>query len=183
MTNLTLDDIDEQVKSKVYTQDYSKKEAIDGVKIVSLLHYPSEEGDFGEIIRLSGNGELEQVPGFKLTQINRTRLLPGSVKAWHLHLNQDEIWYLPPNSDLFVGLWDVRRNSRTNGNLTRLVIGGGKSELLFIPRGVSHGAANFTLTEADLFYLVNEKFDPKNPDELRIPWDAAGADFWKPKRD
>lgn len=181
--DLTLDDIDEQIKGKVYSQDYSKKETIDGVKTITLKHYPSEEGDFGEIIRLAPNGELEQVPGFKLAQVNRTYLFPGSIKAWHLHLKQDEIWYLPPNRDLFLGLWDVRRDSPTNGTLSRMVLGGGKSELLFIPRGVAHGSANFTLVDANLFYLVNEQFDPKNPDEMRIPWDAAGSDFWKPVRD
>ena len=181
--NLTIDDIDEQVKDKVYTQDYSKKEAIQGVKTISLNHYTDEEGDFGEVVRLNADGELEQVPGFRLAQINRTRLFPGSIKAWHLHSKQDEIWYLPPSKDLFVGLWDVRKNSPTNGTLTRLVLGGGKSELLFIPRGIAHGSANFSLVDANLFYLVNDKFNIKNPDELRIPWDAAGADFWKSKCD
>lgn len=181
--DLTIDDIDEQIRAKVYTQDYSRPKEIGGIKIIPLNNYPSEEGDFGEIIRLDSNGELEDISGFKLAQMNRTYLFPGTVKAWHLHLKQDEIWYLPPNQDLFVGLWDVRKNSSSNGTLMRLVMGGGKSELLFIPRGVAHGSANFTLVDANLFYLVNEKFDPKNPDEMRIPWDAAGADFWKPERD
>ena len=181
--NLTIDDIDEQLRDKVYAQDYSKKDGIEGVKITPLTNFPSEEGDFGEIARLDSNGQLEQVPGFKLVQVNRTHLFPGSIKAWHLHFRQDEVWYIPPNRDLFVGLWDVRKNSSTNGQLTRTVLGGGKSELLFIPRGVAHGSANFTLIDVNLFYLVDEKFNIKNPDEMRLPWDAAGADFWKPKRD
>lgn len=181
--DLTLADIDEQVKGKVYPQDYSKKDSIENVKIITLTHYPGEEGDFGEIIKLNSNGELLEVPGFRLAQMNRTHLYSGSIKAWHLHFKQDEIWYLPPNYDLFVGLWDVRKNSSTNGNLMRLVMGGGKPELLFIPRGVAHGSANFTNKDLDLFYLVTAHFNMKNPDELRIPWDAAGADFWEPKRD
>lgn len=183
MADLTIDDIDEQVKLKVYTQNYSKEEVIEEVKVIPLAHYPGQDGDFGEIIKLDSHGELIQVPGFKLAQANRTRLHPGSIKAWHLHFKQDEIWYLPPNKDLFVGLWDVRTKSSTNGKLMRLIMGGGKSELLFIPRGVAHGSANFTNKDLDLFYLVTEHFDIKNPDEMRIPWDGAGADFWKPARD
>ena len=183
MANLTIEDIDEQIKGRVYSQDYSKQNIIDDIKIIPLESYLSEEGDFGEVIRVKANGELEQVPGFHLAQVNRTHLFPGSIKAWHLHLKQDEIWYLPPNRNLFAGLWDVRRDSPTNGTSMRMVLGGGKSELLFIPRGVAHGLANFTLLDANLFYLVNEQFDPKNPDEMRIPWDAHGADFWKPMRD
>lgn len=183
MADLTIDDIDGQIREKVYVQDYTKSPNIEGVKIIPLKTHSSEEGDFGEIIRIASNGEIEQVPGFRLVQVNRTHLFPGSIKAWHLHFRQDEIWYLPPNRDLFVGLWDVRKNSTTRGTLMRLTLGGGKSELLFIPRGVAHGSANFTLVDANLFYLVNEKFDIKNPDEKRLPWDQAGADFWKPKRD
>lgn len=180
---LTLDDIDEKIKGKVYAQDYSKNASIEGVKTIPLKNYPSEEGDFGEIIRLDSKGELEEIPGFRLAQVNRTHLFPGSIKAWHLHFKQDEIWYLPPNRDLFVGLWDVRRDSPTNGISMRIVMGGGKSELVYIPRGVAHGSANFSLNDANLFYLVNEQFNIKSPDEKRISWDALGADFWKPVRD
>ena len=183
MKDLSLDDVDGEIKGKVYTQDYSIVPEIDGVKIISLVNHVSEEGDFGEIIRADQNGEIEKFPGFKLAQVNRTHLFPNSIKGWHLHLKQDEIWYIPPNRGLFVGLWDIRAKSATNGRKMRIVMGGGKSELVFIPAGVAHGSANFTNQDVNLFYLVNEQFDIKNPDELRIPWDAAGSDFWKPIRD
>ncbi len=179
---LTLEDINEQSRGKIYTQDYNESSQIEGVKLIELKNYISEEGDFSEVIRLE-NGEIESLPDFKLAQINRTRLFPGSIKAWHLHLKQDEIWYIPPMEDLFVGLWDIREKSSTNTKTQRVCLGGGKSLLLYIPRGVAHGSANFTKKDVNLFYLVNVGFDKKNPDEMRIPWDSAGADFWKPERD
>ncbi|OGH18082.1 MAG: hypothetical protein A3F31_03740 [Candidatus Levybacteria bacterium RIFCSPHIGHO2_12_FULL_38_12] len=156
---------------------------MEGVKIVPLEIYLAEDGDFAEVVRINENGKLEQVPGFKLAQVNRTRLNPGSLKAWHLHLKQDEIWYVIPTGLLFVGLWDIRKDSPTNGVTMRIVLGGGKSSLLFIPQGVAHGSANFSHEEVHLFYFVNKQFNLNNPDEHRIPWDSKGADFWTPERD
>lgn len=181
--SLTLSDLDETLSGKIYTQNYSSKKTIDGVKIIPLEKHLAEDGDFAEIIRLSENGELEQVQGFRLAQVNRTKLNPGSLKAWHLHFNQDELWYLIPTGLLFVGLWDVRKDSPTKGVAMRIVLGGGKSNLLFIPKGVAHGSANFSPEAVELFYFVNQKFNLANPDEHRIPWDSLGTDFWAPERD
>lgn len=183
MSDAKFANLDESVSQKVYTQSYSPKPIIEGVKIIPLEKHLAEDGDFAEIIRLDEKGELEKVSGFKLAQANRTRLNPGSLKAWHLHLDQDEIWYVIPTGLLFVGLWDVRKDSSTNGKTMRVVLGGGKSSLLFIPGGVAHGSANFSSDDVHLLYFVNKHFDPAKPDEHRIPWDSKGANFWTPQRD
>lgn len=180
---LTLEDVDDSIKGKVYTQDYSKKPVIEGVKIVKIENYLSGEGDLSEVIRLDENGHLENIPSFRVAQVNRTRLNAGSIKAWHLHLKQDEIWYLIPTDELVVGLWDIRKSSQTRNVTQKVVFGGGKSEFLLIPKGVAHGSANLSGREAELFYFMNQRFDMNNPDELRIPWDAQGSDFWTPGRD
>lgn len=183
LKDLSSDDIVSEVKDKVYSMDYNPKSQIDKVKIITLKTFISEEGDFGEIIRLNPMAELKDIPHFSIAQINRTMLLPGSVKAWHLHLKQDEIWFVIPSGHLFVGLWDVRKNSPTNGATMRIVLGGGYSQLLYIPKGVAHGSLNLAKDPAELFYFVNRQFDINNPDEKRIPWDAKGEDFWKPQGD
>lgn len=171
------------LKDKVYAQDYSKKKTIDGVKIVEIKNFISEEGDFSEILRLNASGETEELPGFVLQQINRTKLFPNSVKAWHLHMSQDEVWYIPPSFHLFVGLWDVRKKSESSNVTMRIVLGEGKSQLLYIPRGVAHGCANFSPVSVELMYFMNQKFNIQNPDEKRIHWDTLGTDFWTPQRD
>lgn len=180
---LSLDDIDRNVRPKIYTQNYSKKPIIEGVKIINLTSHVGEEGDLSEIIKVGNQGEIEGISGFKIAQVNRTRLNPGSIKAWHLHFRQDEVWYLIPSGELLVGLWDVRKDSSTQGITMKLVLGGDNSQLLFIPNGVAHGSVNFIRQTVELFYFVNQRFDLKNPDEHRIPWDAKGADFWTPQRD
>lgn len=180
---LNLEDIDESVRNKVYLQNYDKHEYIEGVKIIELVNYINEDGDFSEILRLNSVGEVEQIPGFKLAQINRTMLNPQSIKAWHLHFKQDEIFYIAPIFGLFVGLWDVRKNSPTAGKIMRIALGSGQSHLLYVPRGIAHGNANFTFEPIQLYYLTNNLFNPQTPDEHRIKWDALGTEFWKPQRD
>lgn len=180
---LTIEDIDERVRHEVYTQDYAGTEGIDGVKLAPLKDYPGEDGEFEQLIRISKDGEVEGFSGFKIAQINRTRLLPGAVKAWHLHFEQDELWYALPSAQLFVGLWDLRRGSPTNNKTMRIVLGAGQDRILYIPRGVAHGMANFTTYEANLLYIVNNTFKPEEADEKRINWDVLGPEFWTPKRD
>lgn len=180
---LSTDDILTQIKEKVYSEDYSDKTSIEGVKILTLKTFPSEEGDFGELMRLGEKAEIEVIPSFTVAQINRTTLLGESVKAWHLHLKQDEIWFVVPSGHVLVGLWDVRKNSPTCGAIMRVILGCGQSKLLFIPKGVAHGSKNLMPDPTELFYFVNKQFDIHDPDEKRIPWDAKGKNFWKPQGD
>lgn len=180
---MDLTNIDDQIKSHLYTQDYAPKPHIDGVKIIPIKNSVGDEGDFSEIIRLTNTGELESVPGFKLAQVNRTELFSGSIKAWHVHMKQNEIWYLPPQFHLLVGLWDVRKDSATFNKTMRINLGGGDSSLLYIPNGVAHGSAVFSHENVNLYYFVNQKFNIADPDEGRIRWDYLGKEFWSPERD
>lgn len=179
MQSLTPDDLNSEVKDKVYIQDYSPKAKIDGVKVIPLKNFVGEDGDFSELLRIDPNGEIAELPDFKIAQINRSRLIPGSIKAFHIHLNQEDVWYLPPSDSLFVALWDVRENSATKGVSMRINLGGGTSSLLYIPRGVAHGMKNNSTSDINLFYFVNGQFNLENPDERRLPWDSLGAEFWE----
>jgi len=180
---LIMDDIVEDIRPRIYKQDYSLQTNIDGVKLFSTKIFEGEEGDFAELIRINDAGEMESLEGFKLKQINRTRLFPNSIKAWHVHLKQNEMWYTNPTNSLLVGLWDLRKNSPTTGKMMRIPLGASNAKLLYIPRGVAHGSANFSGLNIQLYYFVDQRFDINDPDEKRINWDAKGADFWKPVRD
>ncbi len=180
---LALSDIEETTRPKVYRQQYGHKEFIDGVKIVTLKHAVGEEGDFSELMRLDAKGEPAEFPGFRLAQVNYSTQFPGSIKAWHMHMRQDELWYVPEEAHLLAGLWDVRKSSKTRDMTNKVAMGGSSHRLLYIPRGVAHGAANFSKKQSIIIYFVSEQFNKENPDEYRIPWNALGADFWTPERD
>jgi dTDP-4-dehydrorhamnose 3,5-epimerase len=174
-------DILEVYRKKISTQDYSKKLNIEGIKIWELRNFTGEDGFLCEISRLTDKGKIEGVDDFHLRQINFSKVMPGGIKAWHLHLRQDDLWYVPPDGYLSVGLVDLREKSKSKEVKTKLVMGAGKSQLILIPAGVAHGCANFSPDPLYVFYFVNEQFDIGNPDEKRLPWDLFGEDFWKIK--
>lgn len=180
---LALADIDESVRQKVYTQEYGAKAAIAGVAFLPVKHVVTEDGDFSEVMRLPENGAFADLPGFVVRQVSRSLLYPHAVKGWHLHLSQDELWYVPAESHLIIGLWDVRGASKTKGVNQKVAMGGGKEVLLFIPHGVAHGCSNVSNKPATVIYFANAVFNKEAPDEQRIPYDALGADFWQAKKD
>lgn len=176
---LTKDDIDKKVRGKLCTQDYSKKPLIEGVLVKEIRNMVGEDGDFSELMRLTATGEAEDFPGFQVRQINRSKMLPGAIKAWHVHFKQDEIQTVRPEDHLVVGLWDTREKSPTKGLTMKLVLGGGKAQAVYIPKGVAHGYMNVSPTPATIMYFVSEQFNREDPDERRFPWDCV-KDFWEP---
>ncbi|MBI4062479.1 dTDP-4-dehydrorhamnose 3,5-epimerase family protein [Candidatus Gottesmanbacteria bacterium] len=182
MKVLTMDDIDERHKKDIYVQDYSSGTKIDGVKLIEIHSIVGEDGMFSEILRIA-DGEVEGLHSFRLLQVNRTEMLGESIKAWHLHLKQNELWYVNPESHMLIGLVDLRKDSPTKGAIMRLALGASRSHLLLIPNGVAHGSANMLQSTAYVWYFMDQYFDHDHPDELRLPWDTFGADFWNPKRD
>lgn len=179
MNQFSHKDIDGRYSKKIFTQDYSKKPPIDGVKIVEVRNITGEDGDFAELMRLDDKGQSQEFPGFYPKQISRSRMVPGTVKAWHIHYNQDDIWHVPSSEMLLIGLLDVRRDSPTKHLTMRLAVGNGKAYMVYIPHGVAHGAANLSKKPASIIYFVNQRFDIENPDEHRLPWDIAGKEFWE----
>lgn len=177
--SLTHNDIDKKFRGKVFAQDYSKKPAIEGVLVKEILNFVGEDGDLSELVRLTPTGELEGYPGFQVRQINRSKMMPGAIKAWHLHFRQDEIQTVNPEDHLIIGLWDVREKSPTKGQTMKLVLGGGKAHRIFIPRGVAHGYMNVSPKPATILYFVTEQFNIEDVDERRLPWNSV-KDFWEP---
>ena len=177
-SSLGLSDIREDVRGSVSRQAYGGKSQIEGVQLLPLQTFVEDGGTFTELGRLA-EGMLAGLTGFEMRQINCSLMAAGAIKAWHLHFNQEDVWFVPPSQSLLVGLWDVREDSPTSGNSLRFVLGRGRSQILYIPRGVAHGAANLGTGDTFLIYFVNQQFDAQDPDERRLPFDALGKDFWE----
>ena len=179
MKDLTIDDVSVAVKHNVSVQNYQEKKSIEGVKIVEVKRYAGEDGTFEDLLRVNDKGFLELFPEFQVRQVNRSKLLPGAVKAWHLHFKQEDIWYIPPDDHMVLSLWDTREVTPTKDLTMKIVMGNSISRLVYIPRGVAHGVVNVATTPGDIFYFVNNQYKIDDPDERRLPWDAKGADFWE----
>jgi len=178
MNDLTVSDISSDLQKGISVQDYSKKTVIEGVKIVEIKRVAGEDGTFEDLLRLDTSGHLELFPEIQVRQINRSKLLPGSIKAWHLHFKQEDVWYVAPDDHMILGLWDTREKSATKGKTMKVAMGNGTSKIVVVPRGVAHGVVNVASTPGSVFYFVNNQFNLANADEQRLKWDALGASFW-----
>jgi dTDP-4-dehydrorhamnose 3,5-epimerase len=179
LERLKPEDIGEKYRPAVSTQEYGRRTPIEGVQILELRHMVDDGGSFAELIRLDEQGRLLQIPHFQVRQSSYSLVLPGAIKAFHLHYNQEDLWFVPPTDRLVMGLVDLRAGSPTYEQTMRFVLGGSKAQLLYIPRGVAHGCANLGNTPSTILYFVNQHFDLNAPDEHRLPWDFLGESFWQ----
>ncbi len=179
---LNKEHIGQEYNKSLSVQDYSKKPTIEGVQLINLTMFVDDGGSLAEIIRLDDNGNLQVLPDFKVKQSTFSQMLPGTIKAFHLHYNQEDCWFIMPTDRLLIGLFDARKDSPTYNNTMRFVLGAGRAQLLYIPRGVAHGLANPWQHPANMIYFVNQCFDASQPDEHRLPWDTLGEDFWEVRK-
>lgn len=179
---LTPDAIGSEYAPDLSVQDYSKKTPIDGVQLINLNMFVDDGGCLAEVVRLDDNGNLAVLPNFKVKQSTFSQMLPGTIKAFHLHYNQEDVWFVIPTDRVLVGLFDARKDSPTYNQRMRFVLGAGRAQILYIPRGVAHGLANIWQKPSSMIYFVNQCFDADAPDEQRLPWDALGDDFWDIKK-
>lgn len=171
--------ISETYQSKITSQSYLEKARIEGVELTALKLHTDDGGNFLEIFRLK-NGSVEgAATPFEAQQISMSIMVPGVVKAYHFHKQQDDFWFVPPTHRLLVNMHDLREDSPTYDQHLRLVLGGGSAHTLRIPAGVAHGVKNCYSQDMYLFYATSQQFNPEAPDEYRLPWDAFGSDVWE----
>ena len=146
---------------------------IEGVKIKKLkvfkdkpdLKQDIDPGIFMEILR--DDDKLLK----KFGQSNFTIANHGTIKAFHWHKHQDDLWFLATGKAGIV-LYDNRKNSSTKGK-TQIIYGGKDDyKLILIPVGVVHGYKVLSREPCLLFYHVTKSYNSKKPDEERIdPFD------------
>jgi dTDP-4-dehydrorhamnose 3,5-epimerase len=176
---LTKEAIGHDFCNDLSVQDYSKKTTIEGVQLINLNLFIDDGGHLAEVVRMDEQGNLQVLPEFKVRQSTYSQMLPGTIKAFHLHYNQEDCWFIIPSDRLLIGLFDARKDSPTYNKTMRFVLGAGRAQILYIPRGVAHGLANPWQKPANMIYFVNQRFDAAEPDEHRLPWDILGEDFWE----
>jgi len=138
---------------------------IAGVRIQPVALWPDDRGYFLEVERL-GRGLAAAFPA-ATTQISAALNYPGSIKAFHYHVNQTDCW-TPVAGALQVALVDLRTGSKTYGARNTLYIGTLRPWQVLIPPGVAHGYKVIGTEPALLVYLTDRFYDPA--DEGRIPY-------------
>jgi dTDP-4-dehydrorhamnose 3,5-epimerase len=167
-------------KRAFHVQAYGPAPSIDGVELIELRRHHDDGGSMTELARL-GDGRPQALAGFTLRQVNYSEVEPGAIKAFHLHLRQTDVWFVPPGDRMLVVLVDARKGSRTEGTKLRLMLGDGAARMLRIPPGVAHGVRNLATATGRVVYFTDVHFSPEPAacDEGRLPWDYAGREIWE----
>ena len=136
---------------------------IDDVVLKDLMTHKDERGFFREIIRATDAFFKE---GFG--QWSHSLMYPGVIKAWHIHKEQTDWWYVGTGV-LKVVLYDKRPESSTYRQSMEIMLGDNQEvKVLKVPPGVAHGCKCLS-GPANLFYITSHTYDPE--DEGRIPHD------------
>ena len=142
---------------------------IEGVVLKNLVTHADERGFFREIIHVTDDFFAE---GFG--QWSHSLMYPGVVKAWHIHVQQVDWWYVA-SGVLKVALHDTRPNSRTKRETMEFLMGDTQpAQVLSIPPGVAHGC-KCVAGPAHLLYVTSKVYNPA--DEGRIPHDDPGIGY------
>jgi dTDP-4-dehydrorhamnose 3,5-epimerase len=139
---------------------------IDGVRICPYPLWPDDRGYFLEVARL-GQGLAAQFPAGS-TQVSTALSYPGTIKAFHYHLRQTDLW-IPAAGMFQVVLVDLRDGSPTFGQRNTLYAGNLRPWQILIPPGVGHGYKIIGSAPSMLVYVTDRFYNPE--DEGRIPYD------------
>ncbi|MCG2693935.1 dTDP-4-dehydrorhamnose 3,5-epimerase family protein [Candidatus Parcubacteria bacterium] len=119
------------------------------------------QGILMEVLR-NDDGLLE-----KFGQTTFTVAYPGTIKAFHWHKKQDDLWFFARGRALVV-LYDLREDSATKGETQTIEASADEPQLILIPKGVAHGYKALGNEPVHLFYHTTESYNPADPDEERM---------------
>jgi dTDP-4-dehydrorhamnose 3,5-epimerase len=138
---------------------------IDGVRLAPYSLWPDDRGYFLEVLRL-GHGLAADYEA-ATTQVSAALSYPGTIKAFHYHLEQTDFWVAALGM-FQVALVDLRKGSPTFGRKNTLYVGALRPWQILIPPGVGHGYKVIGAEPAMLVYVTNKFYNPD--DEGRIAY-------------
>ena len=112
----------------------------------------------------------------KFGQSTFTITYPGTIKGFHWHEKQDDLWFVATGKVVIV-LHDLRPDSPTFKQTETISAGADDYKLVVIPIGVAHGFKVLPGEPALLFYHTTEAYNAKNLDEKRIPYNDPSIGF------
>ena len=154
------------------------RELIAGVRVQPFPIFPDDRGYFLEIQRI-GRGVVDAFPP-ETTQISAALNYPGTIKAFHFHLQQTDCWTVVAGM-LQVALVDLRLQSSTFGRRNTLYIGALRPWHVLVPPGVAHGYKVIGADPALLVYLTDKHYNPA--DEGRLLYNDLSLNYdWDTQR-
>jgi len=147
---------------------------IEGVYYKKLTTFPDGRGDLTE---LWSKPWIEKEPMVKEVQhvyYNTTH--EGITKAWHVH-EKTYSQYTCVKGKMQVILVDVRKDSKTFGEVNHFIIGALNPSFIVIPPGVLKGWKSLKGDSV----IINLLSSADVADNFKYPWDSILSDLWQPK--
>ncbi len=143
---------------------------IQGVEIKQLARHADERGFLMELLRSDDSIFT------KFGQCYVSMNYPGVIRAWHWHKKQDD-FFVVMKGMIKVGLYDMREGSPTRGEVGEFYLGENNNIMLKIPVGVVHGYRTVGTEPSLLINFPSEVYNPRAPDEYRLPWNTEQIPF------
>ena len=96
---------------------------------------------------------------------------PGYVKGWNLHERHEDRYALL-QGELELVLYDPRPESKTYGEVCKIVLSEHDRKLVNIPRNVWHADHNIGSKDVLVVNFPTLPYDHAKPDKLRLPIDS-----------
>lgn len=96
---------------------------------------------------------------------------PGVTKGWALHKTHTDRYFIL-KGEMEVILYDVRPDSPTCGQVSRIVMSEHRRCLLRIPTFVWHADYNIGSQDVIMLNMPSRPYDHANPDKYRLPLDT-----------
>ena len=77
------------IEQQFTKQDYTPAKRIEGVQLIELKEFTDDGGSFLELGRFD-QGVIQAIPDIEVRQCNYSRVIPGAIKATHIHKQQDD---------------------------------------------------------------------------------------------
>ena len=149
---------------------------IQGVQLTPLKVSTDDRG-YLIVIGSSGRTDAPDLPVMREVYLVGD-MAKGTIRAFHKHETLWDYFFISNGSAKFI-LVDDRPGSATKGEMNTFVLTERNPSLLIVPAGVYHGWMSLE-DDTQMISIANEPYDPKNPDEKRIPPDSFG-DVWTVK--
>ncbi|USN53950.1 MAG: dTDP-4-dehydrorhamnose 3,5-epimerase family protein [Candidatus Nomurabacteria bacterium] len=152
---------------------------IEGVKIKKLTVHqdiPDRDEDVGKPGFLMEVLRDDDMLLQRFGQSTMTVAYEGTIKAFHYHEHQDDLWFVATGKAMVV-LHDLREDSPTKGETQVLFAGKDDYKVIVIPIGVAHGYKVMSQDPVILFYHTTSSYNPANPDEKRLKYDDPKIAF------
>jgi dTDP-4-dehydrorhamnose 3,5-epimerase len=140
-----------------------KQYPLEGIRFMELNLIPDERGFFGEALRQDWQDLIDEW----IVQANLSSSFPGIVRAWHKHLRGQVDYFMVLKGALKICAYD-----ESTHRLVEVIGTEKKPGIIRIPGHYLHGTKTISSEPSLLVYFVNRLYDPKNPDEVRVPWNS-----------